>query len=69
VFAKVIFAPVICNKITHYMRPWLFADFLIAFSLIRGPKTAFFEEPIPQFQPYMDLFIRGTIIEERLYHE
>jgi hypothetical protein len=57
-----------------YRWPSLFAVFLSAVSLIRGPKTAFFEEPILQFKPYIGLFtrgfvIRGPIFEERIYRE
>jgi hypothetical protein len=55
-------------------RPSLIAVFLSAVSLIRGPKTAFFEEPMPQFKSYIGLFIRGFVIhgptfEERIYRE
>ncbi len=57
-----------------YRRPSLFAVFLSAVSLIRGPKTAFLEEPILQFKPYIGLFIRsfvirGPIFEECIYRE
>jgi hypothetical protein len=56
-----------------YRRPSLFAVFLSAVSLIRGPKIAFFNEPILQFKPYIGLFrnfvIRGPTFEERIYRE
>ncbi len=49
-------------------------SFLSVVSIIRGPKTAFFEEPMVQFKPYIGLFIhgfviRGPIFEERTYRE
>jgi hypothetical protein len=57
-----------------YRRPSLFAVFLSEVSLICSPKTAFFEETILQFKPYIGLFIRGFVIrgpifEKRIYRE
>jgi hypothetical protein len=52
-----------------YRRPSLFTLFLSAVSLIRGPKTAFFEEPILQFKPCIGLFIRGFEIRGPIFEE
>ncbi len=57
-----------------YRRPSLFAVFLYAVLLIRGPKVAFLGELILKFEPYISLFIRGFVIrgpifQERIYRE
>ncbi len=36
---------------------------------ICGSKTAFFEEPILQFKPYIGLFIRGFVIRDPIFKE
>jgi hypothetical protein len=51
-------------KTTLYRRPSIFAVLLI-----RSPKTAFFEEPILQFKPYIGLFIRGFVIRGPVFEE
>ncbi len=59
----------VCVIIVMYSRLSFFVVFLYAVLLIRGPQIAFFKEPIPHLERYIDLYIRGPKLEERIYCE
>jgi hypothetical protein len=61
-------------KRVKYSRPSLFAVFLSAVLLIRGPKTAFFRRTNPSISAlhwsfYCEFVIRGPIFQERIYRK
>ncbi len=61
-------------NIDFFSRIYNTGVFISAVSFIRVPYSAFFEEPMLQYKPYIGLFIRGFLIrgpifEERIYHK